>query len=186
MTGEALAATPEATGSLGTPPPAATTEAARPGIELVMPEGFKADEAVLGEFKALAQEAGLDSPKAQKLFGVFMKQEQARMKQAEEGLMQRDTDWRTSVLADRTLGKDEAEIQGHFRRGILAMPGGRGVAEAIHSLGLGNHPALVKAFVELGKKQSEDSVQKTVSGATNTATEEKSWSEVMHNNTRRS
>ena len=141
------------------PAPAKTEASKAPALELKVPEGFVVDDKMLADFKANAVELGLDTPKAQKLFDQYVGLETARAKATESAFVAQDAKWQAELKADPEIGGDKfAESVQHAKR-AMGRFGGAPVAQLLTQAGLGNHPALVKFFVGVGKALAEDSIQ---------------------------
>jgi hypothetical protein len=173
-----VADTPAAPASLlGGEPPAKTEGAAAPvegeagkapdapaDIDLKLPEGFAADEALQGDFKGAAKAAGLDSAKAQALFDVYAKaQATAEAKQAEDFAKQR-SDWVSAVKADPEIGGDNLQASVLAANRAVAKLGGPELHQLLNATGLGDHPLLVRAFARAGALLAEDSIAGTTGG----------------------
>jgi hypothetical protein len=127
-------------------------------VELKLPEGFKADDKDIAEFKALAKAQGLDSPKAQALFDHFASRELARAKADAAAFEAQDDKWAKEIRADKDIGGNNWTASTQAMSRALNKFGGRPLAELIDRAGLGNHPVLVKALVGIGRALGEDSV----------------------------
>lgn len=127
------------------------------GIELKLPEGFVVDAPGLDGFKTLALEAGLDSPKAQKILDHYISFESQRADAAAKAAVEQDAKWAAELKVDPEIGGDkwnESLVQA--RKGLKHV--GVEVAQVLRDAGLGNNPQLVRAFVKLGRSLAEDSV----------------------------
>lgn len=135
------------------------------GIDVKLPEGFVVEPEVLDGFKATAKEMGLDSPKAQKLFDQYVALEQRRADAAAKEFAARDAKWAAELKADPAFSPQKsAETVKTLRRAIDHL-GGKELADAIMSAGLGNHPVLVRGLLKLGNGLREDSVAGTTPAA---------------------
>lgn len=117
------------------------------------PEGVELDTEVLGDLKTLAKEMNLPQAQAQKIvdLGVKLQQKQADAWQAQ---MEK---WVGEVKADKDIGGEKlAENLGIARKAIDSF-GPPELKELLNSSGLGNHPVLIKTFLNIGKAISEDS-----------------------------
>lgn len=126
-------------------------------IELKLPEGFVVDAPGLDGFKTLALEAGLDSPKAQKILDHYISFESQRADAAAKAAIEQDAKWAAELKVDPEIGGDkwnESLVQA--RKGLKHV--GVEVAQVLRDAGLGNNPQLVRAFVKLGRSLAEDSV----------------------------
>ena len=157
--------------------PKAETPAAPTPIDIKLPENFQADAAAVDGFKKLAAESGLDSAKAQKFFDSYVALEQSRAQSAEQAFAKQEESWLAELKADKEFGGPhfDATVKS-ARRGMELV--GRDAQAVIAAAGLGNHPALVKAFARIGKANAEDSVASTTQAAGSSA--EPGWSDVMY------
>lgn len=135
-------------------------------LELKLPDGFKADEKELAEFKALAKDVGLDSAKAQKVFDKFLSREQARNAAAEAAYDKQVKGWEAELAKEFGFGdpKKWAESDTHLKRlfnhktfGPLALA----TRDQLHSAGLGSMPSAVKLLIAMGRGLADDSVAGT-------------------------
>lgn len=141
-------------------------------LELKLPEGFKADTAAIDGFKKLAVESGLDSAMAQKVFDHYVQMEAARSKMADEAFSKQDAAWAAELQADPDIGGSKWEASKVELRKALNFAGGKPVADVLEAAGLGNHPALVKAFVKVGRALRDDTVAGSATPAAEKASEE--------------
>lgn len=122
-----------------------------------VPEGLKADEALMGEFRNAAHEAKLTVDQAKTLTGWWNKRAEAEQKAVNDAR----TAWTTELQTDWG-GKFEGNV-------AVAQKAIRTLAPAefvtfLEQSGLGNHPAMVRMFHRIGEAVSEDKlVQGTAS-----------------------
>lgn len=128
---------------------------------LKLPEGVSLAEETVKEYGAIASKLGLDASKAQELlsfYGSAVKREAAA---AEAYVNQQRAAWTAEVKADKDIGGPALDGNLAFARRAVQKFGGPALAELLNSTGLGDHPALVRAFVTIGKALREDSVAGT-------------------------
>ena len=126
-------------------------------LELKLPEGVQADEQLMTEFKALAQESGLKGPQAQKVVDLYVN---ALKKQAETSAQLAEKQilgWRDAVKSDEEMGgaayeKNAALAKRGFEK--FATPE---LKQILNATGLGDHPELVRFCMRIGKSMSEGS-----------------------------
>lgn len=119
--------------------------------EFEIPQGIEVDQARLDQFKGLAKELGLTADAAKKV----VEMEVARVQQAAEQHLKTITGWADAVKSDKEIGGDKlAENLATARKAIDLGP--PELKELLNSTGLGNHPAVVKWALAVGKKLSED------------------------------
>lgn len=151
--------TPAAPAAESTTPPAEPAKAeptAPESYDLQMPEGVELDKAAADEFTALAKELKLDQPTAQKLADVGAKMAQ---RQAEAHAKLVDS-WTEQVKTDKEIGGDKLDENLAVARKALDTFGTPELRDVLNATGLGNHPALIKAFYKAGKAISDDSFVK--------------------------
>lgn len=135
-------------------------------LALTLPDGFVKDEAVLGEFQALAKEMGLKGEAAQKLVDLHVRMQESFVKsvQAEQAAL--TAEWKKQVLADvDTYGGQPYEAITATATKSLKKYGSPELLAVLEETGLGNHPAVIKTFHTIGKALREDSVAGRSGGA---------------------
>lgn len=166
-TTDSTTVTPDSTAA-STPPAAAAdtktddTKALEPQVpeayDLQMPEGVELDKVATDEFTTIAKELKLDQAAAQKLADIAAKQAQ-RQVEAHTALVE---SWVEQVKTDKDIGGDKLDENLSIARKALDTFGTPELRDVLNASGLGNHPAVIKAFVKAGKAISED---KFVAGA---------------------
>jgi hypothetical protein len=126
-------------------------EATAGEVQLAFPEGVEVDKAVLGEFKGLIGELGLDSGQAQRFVDL-----QTRMMTAQRDAFA-DTlkGWSDAAAADREIGGPAFAENVAAARTALDKFGTPELRDALTATGMGNHPELVRAFVRIGKAMGD-------------------------------
>lgn len=144
-----------------TPPPATeqtTTEekATEPEVpesyEFEVPEGVTLDADAVTEFSAIAKELKLDKATAQKVADVGVRMAQ-RQKEAHVKAVE---SWTEATKADKEIGGDKLAENLAIARKAVETFGSPELKSVLDVSGLGNHPAIVKAFLKAGKAISED------------------------------
>lgn len=120
--------------------------------EFAMPEGVQLDKAAADEFTAIAKELKLDQATAQKVADVGAKMAQ-RQAEAHANLVE---SWVEQVKTDKEIGGDKLNENLAVARKALDSFGSPELRELLNSTGVGNHPAVIKAFYKMGKAVSED------------------------------
>jgi len=122
--------------------------------DFTLPEGFTANEELAGDLKALAKENNLSKEVAQKFadLGVKMQQQQAEAWQTQVD------QWAEQVKADKDLGGEKFNENISLAKQALDKFGGQELKDLLQSTGFGNHPAIVKAFYNIGKSVSNDTL----------------------------
>lgn len=149
--------------------PAEVAAVAAADVEIKLPDGMKADEGFLGDFKAAAKEAGLDSPKAQKVFEAVVKAQSAANERAHAEFEKQKADWQAARLADKEYGGKE--YKANFQQAAKALEkfGSPELKTLLVESGFGGHPEVVRAFVRIGKAIAEDSIAGASGGASTAA-----------------
>lgn len=147
------AGAPAATAST-TPP--ADLKANEPKVpesyEYAMPEGIELDKAAADEFSAIAKELKLDQATAQRVADVGAKMAQ-RQTEAHTKLVE---SWVEQVKTDPEIGGDKLGENLAVARKAMDTFGTPELKDVLNSTGMGNHPAVIKAFYKAGKAISED------------------------------
>lgn len=120
--------------------------------EFKMPDGVALDQAAATEFTAIAKELKLDQATAQKVADVGAKMAQ-RQAEAHATLVE---SWVEQVKTDKDIGGDKLNENLAVARKALETFGTPELRDVLNSTGLGNHPAVIKAFYKAGMAVSED------------------------------
>jgi len=133
-----------------------TTDTAKTEVpevyDLQMPEGVELDKEAADEFVNIAKSLELSQENAQKLATIAAKIQQ---KQIEAKARQFET-WVEEVKADKDIGGEKLEENLGIARKALETFGSPELKDVLNASGLGNHPAVIKAFLKAGKAISED------------------------------
>lgn len=127
-------------------------------FELKTPEGVEVDAELLGSLKSVAKEHGIKPEAAQKLVDAYAARVQALGQQHEAALQKQREDWLSAVKSDKDIGGAKFEQSKTFAQKALKEFAGEEFLDFANRTGIGNHPALFKAFVRIGKALSEDTV----------------------------
>lgn len=124
--------------------------------EFKAPEGMELDTAAVEAFTPLAKELGLTNEQAQKIADLYAGQMGRVMAQVQEAQATQEAAWVGEVKADPEIGG--AKLEGNLSVAAKAIDafGGADLRQALTVTGAGNHPAVVRAFVKIGKAISED------------------------------
>lgn len=149
-------ATPAAPADAQPTTPPAEQKPAEPAVpdsyEFKMPEGVELDKAAADEFTAIAKELKLDQATAQKVADVGAKMAQ-RQAETHAKLVE---SWVEQVKTDKDIGGDKLDENLAIARKALDTFGTPELRDVLNSTGLGNHPAVIKAFYNAGKRISPD------------------------------
>jgi len=162
----APAADPATDPALGTPAAAATDPAADPAVDpaadpaapvevdydFTMPEGFTLDEELGGQFKEFAKAKNLTKEEAQGLLDLSLK---AQEKQA-EAYRTTQAEWVNQSKADKEFGGGQFDQNLAVANKALDAFGTPELKTLLRTTGFGNHPEVIRAFVNVGKAVGED------------------------------
>ena len=128
--------------------------------EFKAPDGVTLSDETVGKFSELAKDLKLPQDAAQRILGdmatTLQTQQQVALKTFYEGIGGMPDTWESQVRADKAIGGDKlAEnlaVAARFRDTF----GSPELKSLLDKTGLGNHPAMVKAFILAGKAISPD------------------------------
>lgn len=121
-------------------------------------EGVELDTEALKDFEPVARELNLTNEQAQKLVDAYPKILAGVQQRQAEAWQSQTEQWAADVKADKEIGGDKLTANLSAAQRALEQFGDPELKEYLDSTGLGNHPALVKAFIKVGKAMSEDKV----------------------------
>jgi len=122
-------------------------------------EGQELDTSALEQFEPIARELNLTNEQAQKMVDLYGTKIMPMVQQQQAEAWQKTTEqWAADVKADKEIGGDKLTANLSAAQRALEQFGDPELKEYLDSTGLGNHPALVKAFIKVGKAMSEDKV----------------------------
>lgn len=121
-------------------------------------EGVDLDTEALKDFEPVARELNLTNEQAQKLVDAYPKILAGVQQRQAEAWQKQTEGWAETVKADKEIGGDKLTANLSAAQRALEQFGDTELKEYLDSTGLGNHPALVKAFIKVGKAMSEDKV----------------------------
>lgn len=164
----------EAEGSEQAAPPA-KAEAAPEKYEFKAPEGVELAGATLEAFSSVAKQFNLTQDAAQGILSAMavkmQEQNSAALQAFYADLGGMPDTWESQVRADKEFGGDKLNENLGLAAKFRDTFGSPELKQLLDKTGLGNHPALVRAFIKAGKSISQDSpVMGSGSGATPTRT----------------
>jgi hypothetical protein len=128
-------------------------------VEVTLPEGVAPDDQLLASFKPLAKELSLDSAKAQKLVDLYAGALKAHADKSSAAWAAEQSKWAETVKSDKELGGAQFDsTKVGVKKFFDTFDRDGSIRKDITSLGLGNHPALVRLAARAAKLISEDSV----------------------------
>jgi hypothetical protein len=99
----------------------------------------------------------------------FAEQQKASLSAVVEG-------WAEEAKNDKEIGGAAFQENAELARRVLGKYGSEALAKALNDTGLGNHPELLRMFVRVGRRMSED---RTILGLANTPGTAKSREEIF-------
>ena len=135
-----------------------------------VPDGMAVDEGLSGEFGAVAKELGLPQDQAQKLVDFYTTTQQKQIEAMNES-------WVAAVKSDPEIGGAKLDASLAVAAKAVDAFGGQELRQFFDETGMGNHPAMVKLMINIGKRISEDSFIPGQTGG-----ETKSAAEVLYPN----
>lgn len=124
-------------------------------------EGVEVSEELAGEFEPIARELNLTNDQANKLASEMLPKVQKQM--SDQWAKQVD-DWRQKAESDPEFGGAKLEQTMTEARKALEVHGSKELTELLDQTGIGNHPALIRAFASMGRGLSEDQLIKPEAG----------------------
>lgn len=128
------------------------------------PEGVQVDKAAVETFTKLAGELKLDSAGAQKVVDLYAGLQTQAQQAAEAQFAAADKAWAETLKKDPDVGGEKYAASVEQARRAVHKFGGPELAKAIDAMGLGNHPALFKAFAKVGAAMAEDRIAGATTG----------------------
>ncbi len=157
---------PDATTTTTTTDPKAAAKGAEGAgsgdITLKFPEGFKADDALVGKLQPLFKKHGLDSAKAQELVDAYAGHQaelsKASEKDAEKAFVDLKAGFLKDLKADKEIGGAKFDASVAAATKAIAKFGTPALQKFFDDTGMGNHPEVVRAFAKVGAAMAEDSI----------------------------
>lgn len=156
-----VSAAPPAEAGAKTDEPPADPLAAYADLKVELADGLPIDEAGLAALKEFAAKSSLAPEAVQGFLDLYAGQVQAQY----EAHAAEVAAWTEAVKADPEIGGDKLNASlatAHKARDAFGTPE---LVEVLDVYGLGNHPAVVKFFVNAGRAISEDVLVQGSSGA---------------------
>jgi hypothetical protein len=126
--------------------------------DLKLPEGFTANEENLGKFLEITNGAKLPVDVTEKLIGLQAELTKQASQQASELWEKTQGSWQAEVKKDPEIGGQQLdENLSHVVKLIdrIGGPQAQAIKEAFSYTGAGNHPAIIKFLVKVGKEFSD-------------------------------
>lgn len=126
--------------------------------EFKAPEGVTFDTAQIDAFSPVAKELGLSNDQAQKLVDIHVAQTQAAQAAQHEAWEAVAKQWADEARADKEIGGVKFDESIRFASKAIDKFGSRELREALDTSKMGNHPAVVRFFVTVGRQLAEDAM----------------------------
>lgn len=120
-----------------------------------MPEGFVADEVANKTFAEWAKTANLSQEAAQKAVDLYASMLTQQQKASQDSFEQMKKDWHDESV--KMLGPNSKAEMAFISKGRDTFFDADAV-QILKDSGLGNHPAIVRAFIKIGKAIADDTV----------------------------
>lgn len=138
----------------------AFTESARPEAIVYepfsFPEGVTVEPEALEQAHALFAESGLPQKQAQRFIDLALAREKAAAERGVKEFHDLQAKWVAEIKADPEIGGERLGSAVAAASRVLERLAVPGLREALNVTGAGNHPAVVKAFVRIGRLLAED------------------------------
>lgn len=144
-----------------------STEDAKPTgapevYEFKAPEGMTLDEKAVETFSPMLKELNLSQEAAQKLMDSYASFQAAKAQEMMAAITIQREAWVSEAKADKEIGGQAFDSNLKAGKAFVGKFGSPELIKVLNDTGLGDHPAVIKAFVKAGLAMSED---KHVSGS---------------------
>lgn len=130
-------------------------------FDSLVPEGAVIDEQTATDFKAVAKELNMTQDQAKTLIGL-----QARLYQSQAEAQQQQVEtWANQVREDREIGGEKLQQNLTVAQKAIREFGDESLVSLLNESGLGNHPALVRFALKVGKALGSDTFVSGAQGA---------------------
>ena len=136
--------------------------------EFALPDGMSVDGEMLAAFTPIAQELGLTQDQAQRLVDMYAERIGAAGDSQHTAWVDMQAQWQDEVRGDAEIGGGKLdESLALARHAVIELGrdagGGRGdganaLLQALEDSGLGNHPAVIRAFARAGRLLADDNI----------------------------
>lgn len=123
--------------------------------DFALPEGMTVDQPILDEAKSLFAEDGLSQERAQKYVDLYTNKLKESAEAPYKLWAETQKQWQDSIRNDPEVGGSKLAENLGVAAKALDRFGGDKLRQALNFTGAGNHPDVIKAFVQIGKAISE-------------------------------
>ena len=121
-----------------------------------LPEGMSVEPEALEQAHALFAESRLPQKQAQRFIDLALAREKAAAERGVKAFHDLQAKWVAEIKADPEIGGERLGAAVASASRVLERLAIPGLREALNTTGAGNHPAIVKAFVRIGRLLAED------------------------------
>lgn len=121
-----------------------------------LPEGMTVEPEQLEQAHALFAESRLPQKQAQRFIDLALAREKAAAERGVKAFHDLQAKWVAEIKADPEIGGERLGAAVASASRVLERLAIPGLREALNTTGAGNHPAIVKAFVRIGRLLAED------------------------------
>lgn len=134
--------------------------------DYTLPEGYKPDLGAIEQANTVFKELGLTQAQAQKLIDIQASREVSSQKSAETAIAAQREAWDTELKSDPEIGSRLDQTKSEIGKVMQQMPEGlrTSLQAQMDATGMGNNPALVKAFAWFAKQINEPAAHVQGSG----------------------
>lgn len=133
--------------------------------DFVMPEGVEVDETMLATAMPLFKDMNLSQENAQKLVDLYAGQMSGIATAQQESFSQLIETWQTDAKNDSEIGGEAFEENVAIAQQAINQFGDPDLKQLMDDYGVGNHPAMLRTFVKIGKLLNEDKPGSSSGGA---------------------
>jgi hypothetical protein len=126
--------------------------------EFDLPDGLELDQAAIEAFTPLAKELGLTQEQAQALVDLDSERQTRSHNEMQDAIDAMHEGWIDEVKADKELGGANFDESIQTARTFINGYADPELIDVLNETGMGNHPAVVRLFYNLGKSMKEDNV----------------------------
>jgi hypothetical protein len=127
--------------------------------EFKFAEGVEVDAAALEAFTPILKDLGLSQEQAQKLADSYA----AQMDKVRDSMIEQHVnqvqEWAKSVREDKEIGGANFDANVKIAQRAIARFGDAELKQVLDQYGVGNHPAVVRAFLKVGREIKEDNLE---------------------------
>jgi antitoxin component of RelBE/YafQ-DinJ toxin-antitoxin module len=132
--------------------------------KLALPEGVEVDEAALAQAAPVFKELGLTHSQASKIANVFADLRAREAQEMNDAWVARNRTWVEEAKADKTYSTVGFDAAVKIANAAFVKVFSPEAIEALTSVGLGNHPAVIRDMFKLGATMANDRTERGSNG----------------------